>query len=375
MHPRKRQRKNASSMKLVGKLVARFRHEAGMTQGQLATAAGVQEDTISSIEQGRRSLVPDLADAMDDLLDTKGALSTAVDNMPEVDLIPLWAEDYIDMEQEALALSWFDNQVIPGLLQTKAYAEAVFRNRIPVYSPEEIETHTATRLQRQHILHRKKPPTTSIVIWEPVLMMRLTSEEEHRKQLRHLYEMAQLPGVCLQVLPLESLSHAGLNGPFILLETPDHQRVAYTETQRGSQLITDPNEVSILTQKYAMLRAQALTPEKTLRLLARLLGENTMSTGLNWFKSSYSGDEGGACLEVAYDWRKSSYSGSDGGQCLEVAYNWKKSSHSGDEGGQCVEVAAHPAAVHIRDSKDVEGPTFSVAPSAWSAFAAYAATA
>ncbi|CAM5452023.1 DUF397 domain-containing protein [Streptomyces fimicarius] len=80
-----------------------------------------------------------------------------------------------------------------------------------------------------------------------------------------------------------------------------------------------------------------------------------MNTALNWFKSSYSSDEGGQCLEVAYDWRKSSY--------------------SADEGGACVEIAAHPAAVHIRDSKDIEGPTFTVAPSAWSAFAAYAATA
>ncbi|MFJ9323737.1 DUF397 domain-containing protein [Streptomyces globisporus] len=80
-----------------------------------------------------------------------------------------------------------------------------------------------------------------------------------------------------------------------------------------------------------------------------------MSTALNWFKSSYSGDEGGQCLEVAYDWRKSSYSAS--------------------EGGACVEIAAHPAAVHVRDSKDIEGPTFTVAPQAWSAFAAYTATA
>ncbi|MFJ1590997.1 DUF397 domain-containing protein [Kitasatospora albolonga] len=100
-----------------------------------------------------------------------------------------------------------------------------------------------------------------------------------------------------------------------------------------------------------------------------------MSTALNWFKSSYSGDEGGQCLEVAYDWRKSSYSGSEGGQCLEVSYNWQKSSHSSDEGGQCVEVAAHPAAVHVRDSKDIEGPTFSVTPAAWTTFAAYAGTA
>ncbi|RPK81943.1 DUF397 domain-containing protein [Streptomyces sp. ADI98-10] len=56
--------------------------------------------------------------------------------------------------------------------------------------------------------------------------------------------------------------------------------------------------------------------------------------------------------------------------------NWFKSSYSGDKGGQCVEIAAHPAAVHVRDSKDIEGPAFTVvAPTAWSAFAAYAATA
>ncbi|WLQ34520.1 DUF397 domain-containing protein [Streptomyces castrisilvae] len=93
-----------------------------------------------------------------------------------------------------------------------------------------------------------------------------------------------------------------------------------------------------------------------------------MSTARKWFKSSYSGDEGGQCLEVAYDWFKSSYSGSEGGACLEVAYNWVKSSHSGSEGGQCVEVAAHPTAVHVRDSKNLEGPVFTVAPAAWAAF-------
>ncbi|MEU5714445.1 DUF397 domain-containing protein [Streptomyces sp. NPDC020403] len=71
-------------------------------------------------------------------------------------------------------------------------------------------------------------------------------------------------------------------------------------------------------------------------------------TDLSWFKSSYSSDQGGACVEVAYDWRKSSYSGS--------------------EGGDCVEVAAHPAAVHVRDSKVTDGPVLTVPPAAWTAF-------
>ncbi|MFF9401794.1 Scr1 family TA system antitoxin-like transcriptional regulator [Streptomyces sp. NPDC014744] len=260
-------------MKLVGKLVGLYRIANGLTQAQLADRVGHQVDTIASIEQGRRSLLPDLASHLDQLLGTKGALEMAVGNMPEVDLIPAWAEQYLDLEHDALALSWYDNQVLPGLLQTAPYAEAVFRNRVPVFSEEEIANQTEARLQRQEILRRSSPPTTSFVVWEPVLTLQLVDDEAHMEQLRHLRACAGLPGICLQVLPLSSRAHSALDGSFTLLETPDFQRVAYTETQRGSQLISDPDEVSILTQRYAMLRAQALNPKDTVGLLDRLLGE------------------------------------------------------------------------------------------------------
>ncbi|GAA3483851.1 DUF397 domain-containing protein [Streptomyces yanii] len=78
-------------------------------------------------------------------------------------------------------------------------------------------------------------------------------------------------------------------------------------------------------------------------------------------------------MSTARMWFKSSYSGSDGGECLEVAYDWQKSSYSGSEGGQCVEVAAHPAAIHVRDSKNPDGPTLTVTPTTWTAFARFAA--
>ncbi|NUW02648.1 DUF397 domain-containing protein [Streptomyces sp. CAI 127] len=74
--------------------------------------------------------------------------------------------------------------------------------------------------------------------------------------------------------------------------------------------------------------------------------------GLTWFKSSYSGNTGEACVEVAYDWRKSSY--------------------SNNEGEACVEVATCPHTVHVRDSKLTDGPTFAVAPAAWTAFLGHA---
>ncbi|MFF3402525.1 Scr1 family TA system antitoxin-like transcriptional regulator [Streptomyces sp. NPDC002659] len=260
-------------MKLVGALVGRFRVFAGLTQRELAERVSLHEETIASLEQGRRPLKPDLARALDRILDTKGALETAVDNMPEIDLIPAWAEQYMDIEAEAIALSWFENQVLPGLLQTESYARAVFRTRIPPFSEEEIDAQVAARLERQEILRRKAPPNLSFILSEAILRDRLGGVAVYREALRNLRTCVDLPGVTIQIMPLGRETHAGLTGQFILLETPDHQHLAYTETQRGSQLISDPDEVSILAQKYAMLRTQALNPEDTKGLLDRLLGD------------------------------------------------------------------------------------------------------
>src|SRR3954468_1502493 len=87
----------------------------------------------------------------------------------------------------------------------------------------------------------------------------------------------------------------------------------------------------------------------------------------SWHKSSYSGGEGGDCLEVAH-WQKSSYSGGDGGNCLEVAH-WRKSTYSAGDGGDCLEVAdGESEFVPVRDSKNPDGPVLVFPAAAWSAF-------
>lgn len=273
MQPGKKRKKNASAMKLVGALLAQFRRAAGYTQESLTERICAQYDTVASIEQGRRPLKSDLAEQLDTLLDTKGALAVAVANMPEMDKYPIWAAEFIDREAEAIALSWYENQVVPGLLQTENYARAVFRSRVPAPAVDAIETQVAARMERQEILQRKEPPTASFIISEATLHDRLGGSTVYREQLSHLRELADLPGLSLQVMPLGRETHAALDGPFILLETPDHEHLAYTETQRGSQLISDADEVSILALKYAMLRTQALNAEETEGLLDRLLGE------------------------------------------------------------------------------------------------------
>ncbi|WP_405644408.1 Scr1 family TA system antitoxin-like transcriptional regulator [Streptomyces uncialis] len=260
-------------MKMLGQQVAGARVAAGYTQRTLAAEVGLDEETIASIEQGRRPLMPDIAELLDRTLDTKGLLFIGVDNLPEIDQFPMWAEQYMAHEREAVTLSWYDNQVLPGLLQTEEHADTVLRNHVPAYEESDVETMTAARMERQQILHRKTPPTISFVVWEPVLQMSLGDPTMHKEQLRHLRTCSQLSGVSLQFLPTNSPTNAGLAGPFILLETPDHQHLAYAETQRGSQWISDPETVSILARKYAMLRTQALSVERSRDLLDDLLGD------------------------------------------------------------------------------------------------------
>ncbi|MFF5760225.1 Scr1 family TA system antitoxin-like transcriptional regulator [Streptomyces longwoodensis] len=266
-------KKNLSSMKMLGRQLGTARRAAGLTQSALGEMVRLDEETIASIEQGRRSLKSDLAHLLDEILQTKGLLSTGVANLPETDQFPLWAEEYMEQERVAIALSLYANQVLPGLLQTRSYADAVLRERVPAYDREELETKVAARMDRQQILHHKSPPTVSFVVWEPVLHLAVGGPDVRREQLEHLRGCTRLPNLSLQFLPLTSPSHAGLDGPLIILETPDHQHLAYIEGQRGSQWVSNADEVSFMSRKYAMLRAQALSPQESQRLLDRLLGE------------------------------------------------------------------------------------------------------
>ncbi|MEU5545836.1 DUF397 domain-containing protein [Streptomyces sioyaensis] len=73
------------------------------------------------------------------------------------------------------------------------------------------------------------------------------------------------------------------------------------------------------------------------------------------------------------DWFKSSYSSGGDGDCVEVALSWRKSSYSGSQGDDCIEIATSPTTIHIRDSKNADGPQLAVAADTWAAFVTYAA--
>lgn len=255
-------------------MIGQFRRANGMTQERLAREVNISPDKLASIEQGRRPLGLKLAKDMDALLRTSGTLEVAVGEVPQAERYPLFAQDFMEEEPQALSLMSYENALVPGLLQTEEYMRAVFNEQFPPLSPDEVEERTAARLARQTVSDRKPtPPIMSYVIEKALLERPIGGRAAMRRQIQRLRQAADLPFVTVQIMPTESEQHAALEGPMVLLETPAHEHVAYFEAHGYSVLVDDPDEVSILQQKYGMLRSQALTPEESKRLLDDLLGE------------------------------------------------------------------------------------------------------
>ncbi|MEU7721736.1 DUF5753 domain-containing protein [Streptomyces tibetensis] len=177
----------------------------------------------------------------------------------------------MEREREAISLWWYEAMYIPGLLQTKRYAQTLIENHVPPLDAETTEERIAARLERQVILTERKPPVAlCFVIYEAALR----SSQVDGEQLHRLLEVSRLRNVVVQVLPFERAITAALLGPLVLLETRDHERFAYAEGQLGSEMTTEPGAVSRATERLSMIRAQALSPGESVRFIERMVDQS-----------------------------------------------------------------------------------------------------
>lgn len=256
-----------------GKLLRLFRERAGLTQQELADAIGYSVEQVASVEQGRRPAKAAFTEAAERVLDAVGALRTLQD---DVDLakLPLFFQDFALLESEAVSRFSYDPLLIPGLLQTKQYAEALLNAHFPPLDEETIEQRVAARLARQGLLTRKSPPIVFVfVVEESAVRRTIGSLEVMRAQLAHLLACAATRNVELQIMPTGRGAHSGLNGGMVLLESTDRKQYAYVETQDVVSVRSDRKEVSEFWLRYGMLRTQALSTEESARLIERMAGE------------------------------------------------------------------------------------------------------
>ncbi|WP_432099661.1 helix-turn-helix domain-containing protein [Streptomyces sp. WAC 04229] len=265
----------SDSLRTFGAVVQGFRRRAGLTQEELAERVRYSVQTVASVEQGRRFPTLEYVRRAEEVLDAAGILSGAVQHLSRQPGLASWFRQWARLEATALSLYTYECRVVPGLLQTEAYARAVSLNVPPVPDEHELDQRVAARLARQELLSvARKPPTAFTFIVEEAVLMRDTGGQDvTRGLLDHVVGLVERNwNVEVQVMPLRQPAHAGMDGPLQLLETPENEWFAYSEGQENGRLITTRKEISILQQRYAKLRSQALTPADSLSLLKRRRG-------------------------------------------------------------------------------------------------------
>jgi hypothetical protein len=209
---------------------------------------------------------------LDEALEADGALTSAVEYL-ELERFPRFFHDFALLEPEVLSPFSYNTHVLHGLLQTEDYARAVISSRYPPLSEDEAERMVGTRVDRKALLTRDPVALMSFVIEESVLRCPIGGAQVMRAQLAHLVECSKARNICIQVMPLANGGHAGLDGPMTVLETPEHRTLVYLETQEESILLSGEDEVAIRSQRYGMIRSQALSPEESVEFIQRLAGE------------------------------------------------------------------------------------------------------
>ncbi|MFJ6138311.1 Scr1 family TA system antitoxin-like transcriptional regulator [Kitasatospora sp. NPDC092286] len=256
------------SWRYCGNQIKLWRTHAGVSREDLAKEAGYVVESLRSMEAGRRRPSRHLLDIADQMCGAKGILAAGEEYL-KPEKYPSFAEDYMRYEAEAVVVNWYENQLIPGLLQTEETARTIINARWPPLDDETVEARVAARLERQLVL-KTQTKAFNFLIEETVLRRPLSTEEAHIRQLRHLLSAGEPRNVTVQVIPSKGV-HPGLEGPFILLDSPEHERLAYEEGQAMGLLHSDRDKVHLLSQRHEMILRQALTPEESARFINTLV--------------------------------------------------------------------------------------------------------
>lgn len=182
---------------------------------------------------------------------------------------------YVGLEAAAGSIRAYEQQVVPGLLQTEEYARALIRAARPDITAEEVEKRVRVRRNRQSLLSQDDPIDLWVVLDETVVSRPVGGDAVMRAQLEYLVKAADLPNVTLQILPFEAGAHAGMDGTFTILDFPEpgDPAVVYAENATGGLFLEKPEELQKYVFIFDHIRAAAMRPEESVDLIAKLAKE------------------------------------------------------------------------------------------------------
>jgi transcriptional regulator with XRE-family HTH domain len=251
---------SASVPAFFGAELRRYRKAAGLTQEELGKLINYTGSLIGQIETTLKKPALAFAEMCDRVLDTGGFFARL---WPLLSLYPARCVDLAALEASAVSIRSVEPVCIPGLLQTPAYARAVFQARAPHPDSEDLDQAVADVLQRQRILDRGTPSPLWCVVGEAALHILVGDRDVMRDQLAALLAASQAHRAVIQVMPSDAGAYMGFDGGFTLLTFEESPDAGYLSGPVRGMFLAVPDDMNACTHAYTMAIAKALPPTQS----------------------------------------------------------------------------------------------------------------
>ena len=271
---------------MLGARLRRLREAADISRSEAGFTIRSSESKISRLELGRVSFKPrDVTDllAMYGVTDPekREAFLEMVKRSNEpgwwhryTDLVADWFQDYLGLEESASRIQTWEQQFVPGLLQTEDYAKAIISHGWSPMAAQSVQRQVGLRMRRQALLGRPDPPKLWAVIDESVLHRSIGGRRVLLDQVEHLIELTKRPNITVQVVPYQFSGYAA-EGSFTALRfaEPELPDVVYIEHLTGALYLDKRSDTELYGRVFDRLTVDAYTPDHSRQLLMKVRTE------------------------------------------------------------------------------------------------------
>ncbi|MGW6295609.1 helix-turn-helix domain-containing protein [Streptomyces sp. NPDC055058] len=248
------------------------REEAGLTLQQLVEGSFYGPSHLSEIERGTRRMPAELAEHVDRVLGTDGFFTRRCEDVRRAKRKGYagYFERVLEAEKFADTIEEWCPTLIPGLLQTDAYARTVMRSAHPLSPDEDVEEKVTARLARARLFEDShKKPEYWVILSEALLRQPILPPEQNADQWEHISGLARRHRILPQILPWNCGAHPLMMGMAKVMTFPDAPPLVYLESQYSGDTVDDPALVKQYRKAYDLLRAAALPPKASLALMEK----------------------------------------------------------------------------------------------------------
>ncbi|MGW7067490.1 helix-turn-helix domain-containing protein [Streptomyces sp. NPDC054855] len=253
-----------AAWEFFGAELKRRREDAGLTQSALGLQVFASGAYIGQFEQAIRKPQLDVARRIDEVLQSDGIFERMCRKLIDDKRYADYFAAVVELEALATRICEFAPTLVPGLLQTAAYARAVTLAANPFVTDEYVDEIVGARLERAGVLKDATRPEYWVVLHENALYIPVGGPDAMAQQLDHLASLMRERQVLVMVLPYEAGAHAAMVGDLRLMDFEDAPPTAYTETSFSGTLVDEPAVVVRAQRAYDLLRGAALSPEVSL---------------------------------------------------------------------------------------------------------------